>query len=87
MEVIFAQQVLCPSVQFFAKGAANVCGLVQVVNENFVDEAVIAEVEDRLMPRTEELPIYTMEEFNNKVTTVLFGLQHLSTLKSFRWYG
>ena len=66
---------------------ANVCGVVQVVNENFVNEAVIAEAEDRLMPRTEELPIYTMEEFNNKVIPrCSFVFNKISFLKSFRWY-
>ena len=80
--------MLCPSLQFFTRGAANVCGVVQVVNESFVDEAVISEVEDRLMPRTEELPIYTMQEFNNKVIPrCFFDFTKISFLKSFRWYG
>ena len=64
------------------------CGLVELVNENFMDEAALAQVEDRLMPRTEELPIYTTEEFNNKVNALsskydaLFGyFESVSVLK------
>ena len=52
--------------QYLTKGAANLCGVVEIVNEEF-DEAILQEVEDRLMPRTEELPLYTTHEFNDKV--------------------
>lgn len=53
--------------QYFKKGAANLCGMVELINEEFSDEALKKEVEDRLMPRTEELPLYTTHEFNAKV--------------------
>ena len=56
-------------VQYFAKGAASICGVVAIINEEFSDEALKKEVEDRLMPRTEELPLYTTQEFNDKVET------------------
>ena len=52
--------------RYFAKGAANVCGFMEVINEDHAlthDKALA-----RLVPRTEELPIYTMAEFNDKVT-------------------
>ncbi|CBN76583.1 delta-9 desaturase [Ectocarpus siliculosus] len=52
---------------FFTKGAARLCCFVELVNEKFTDEAIQQEVDNRLMPRTEELPIYTMQEFNDKV--------------------
>lgn len=55
--------------QYFTKGAANLCGVVELINEEFSDEAIKKEVDDRLMPRTEELPLYTTEEFNDKVTS------------------
>lgn len=51
--------------RYFAKGAANVCGFMEVINE---DHALTKDkVQDRLVPRTEDLPIYTMAEFNDKV--------------------
>ncbi|CAM9782649.1 unnamed protein product, partial [Ectocarpus sp. 12 AP-2014] len=53
--------------RFFTKGAARLCCFVELVNEKFTDEAIQQEVDNRLMPRTEELPIYTMQEFNEKV--------------------
>ena len=53
--------------QYFKKGAANVCCVVPIVNQNFTDEDVNNGMEDRLMPRTEELPLYSTLEFNNKV--------------------
>ena len=53
--------------QYFTKGAANLCGMVEIINEDFADEALKKEVEDRLMPRTEELPLYSTHEFNDKV--------------------
>ena len=54
--------------QYFNKGAANLCGVVEIINEDFSDEAIHKKVEDRLMPRTEELPLYTTHEFNDKVS-------------------
>lgn len=56
--------------QYFIKGSANLCGFVEVINEDFTDETIKRAVEDRLMPRTEDLPIYTTEEFNEKVLSV-----------------
>ena len=53
--------------QFVTKGAANVCGVVELVNESFLIDGMEAKMKDRLMPRTEELPIYSTEEFNDKV--------------------
>lgn len=53
--------------QYLKKGAANLCGMVELVNEEFSEEALRKEVEDRLVPRTEELPLYTTHEFNDKV--------------------
>ena len=53
--------------QYFTKGAASLCGVVELINEDFSDEAIQKQVEDRLMPRTEEFPIYDMREFNDKV--------------------
>lgn len=51
--------------RYFAKGAANVCGFMEVINE---DHALTNDkAQDRLVPRTEDLPIYTMAEFNDKV--------------------
>ncbi|CAM9317590.1 unnamed protein product, partial [Sphacelaria rigidula] len=52
--------------RFFAKGSANLCGLVEVVNQEFSDEAIKEVIDDRLIPRT-DLPIYTTEEFNEKI--------------------
>ena len=53
--------------QYFKKGAANLCGMVELINEQFSDETRKKELEDRLMPRTEELPLHTTHEFNAKV--------------------
>lgn len=52
--------------QFFTKGTASLCGIVDIINDGFSDEDLN---KDRLMPRTEELPLYTMEDFNKKVKT------------------
>lgn len=43
------------------------CCVVPIVNKNFTDEDANNDMEDRLMPRTEELPLYSTLEFNNKV--------------------
>lgn len=53
--------------QYLKKGAANLCGMVELVNEDFSEESLRKDIEDRLMPRTEELPLYTTQEFNDKV--------------------
>lgn len=53
--------------QYFTKGSVSLCGMVEIINDTYSDEALKKEVEDRLMPRTEELPLYSMHEFNNKV--------------------
>ncbi|CAM9174754.1 unnamed protein product, partial [Laminaria digitata] len=53
--------------RYVTKGAANLCGIVELINEDFDDEALKKEVEDRLMPRTEELPLYSTHEFNDKI--------------------
>lgn len=45
--------------------------MVELINEDFADEAIQKRVEDRLMPRTEELPIYNMQEFNDKVMVMV----------------
>lgn len=55
--------------QFFTKGAAHLCCMVEIINDGFSDEAIKKAVENRLMPRTEDLPIYTTHEFNDKVVT------------------
>lgn len=63
-------QTVCCSrgvVQFFTKGVAQLCCMVEIINDDFSDEAVKKEVEDRLMPRTQDLPLYTTLEFNDKV--------------------
>lgn len=64
-------------IQYFTKGAASLCGVVELINEEFTDEAIMKEVEDRLMPRTEELPLYTTHEFNDKVRDVVCVLHQL----------
>ena len=53
--------------QFFTKGAALLCGMVEIINDGFSDETTNKELEDRLMPRTEKLPLYTTHEFNDNV--------------------
>lgn len=55
------------AVQFFTKGSAHLCCMVEIVNDGFSDEAIKKVVEDRLMPRTENLPLYSTHEFNDKV--------------------
>lgn len=60
--------------RYFRKGAANLCGCVELINEEYHpnkdgDEGEI-EIEDRFVPRTEALPIYTVPEFNEKVCGV-----------------
>ncbi|CAM9319898.1 unnamed protein product [Pylaiella littoralis] len=56
--------------RFFKKGSAKLCGIVEVVNPMYEADADGEDediVEDRLVPRTEALPLYTMAEFNEKV--------------------
>lgn len=60
----------CAAPRYFRKGSAKLCGLVEVVNSKYEREAEGEDeddVEDRLVPRTEDLPLYTMAEFNEKV--------------------
>ncbi len=59
------------SCRYFRKGAANICGFVELINEAYTpgdgqgnDENPSA---TRLVPRTEDLPLYTVAEFNDKV--------------------
>eukprot|EP00903_Cladosiphon_okamuranus_P012613 g11801.t1 len=65
--VFFALEVRKQFKRYFTKGAASFCGVVELINEDFTDEAIQKQVEDRLIPRTEELPIYNMQEFNDKI--------------------
>lgn len=56
--------------RYVKKGAASICGFFEVVNTKYDPDAVAADEvvpEDRLMPRTEALPLYTVAEFNEKV--------------------
>lgn len=52
--------------RFFMKGSARVCACVDVVNEEFED-TMHGKNRPRLMPRTEDLMIYSVLEFNYKV--------------------
>lgn len=57
--------------QYSRKGSAMLFCMYEIKNKNFVgDKANIDEDEEevRLMPRSEALPIYTMAEFNDKVS-------------------
>lgn len=49
--------------QYMRKGAAQVCGCVEVVNQDFSSTVE----RPRLVPRTLDLPIYSTLEFNEKV--------------------
>ena len=54
--------------RFFVKGSAHVCACVSVVNEGFEDTAHGRNrPRHRLVPRTEDLIIYSILEFNYKV--------------------
>lgn len=58
--------------RYFRKGAANLCGFVELINEEYQPgDGKDGNDEDgtkhRLMPRTEPLPLYTLAEFNEKV--------------------
>lgn len=57
--------------RYVYKGAAKGCGCLEVVNDMYMmgDKGGKASV-DRLIPRTERLPLYTMAEFNDKVSVV-----------------
>lgn len=50
---------------YVTKGRAKVLGVVEIVNENFGKSTDGSH--DRLIPRTEALPLYTIVEFNDKV--------------------
>lgn len=54
--------------RFFAKGAASVCGVVSIVNE-FHDDSM-HKVDGRLIPRTMDLPVYSVAAFNDKVISL-----------------
>ena len=49
--------------QYSQKGVANVCGCLEIINEEFDGN-----VKQRLVPRTKDVPIYTLQEFNDKVS-------------------
>ncbi len=66
------------SMQYFTKGAASFCGVVELINEEFSDAAIKKQINDRLMPRTEELPIYNMHEFNDKVEMTIPSVRRFS---------
>lgn len=58
--------------RYFRKGAANLCGFVELINEEFkaggdADGEDDEDTKHRLVPRTEPLPLYTVAEFNEKV--------------------
>ena len=59
--------------QYSREGAAMVCSVYEFKNKGFVAQGRHVddgdgEAEHRLMPRTQALPLYTMDEFNYKVT-------------------
>ena len=51
--------------RYFSKGRAKILGVVEIVNETYGQSA--EGPKERLMPRTQVLPIYTVVEFNEKV--------------------
>lgn len=51
--------------RFFAKGVASVCGVVSIVNE-FHDDSIY-KIDGRAIPRTMDLPTYSVAAFNDKV--------------------
>ena len=51
--------------RYFSKGRAKILGVVEIVNEAYVQST--EDSKERLMPRTQVLPIYTFVEFNEKV--------------------
>eukprot|EP00903_Cladosiphon_okamuranus_P015565 g14370.t1 len=58
--------------RYFRKGAANLCGFVELINEEYKpqggeEEDAEGNTKHRLVPRTEPLPLYTVPEFNEKV--------------------
>ncbi len=57
--------------RYFRKGSASLLGLFELVNEEYAsgdgEENDGDPSEDRLVPRTEDLPLYTVAEFNDKV--------------------
>lgn len=54
--------------RFFDKGVAKGCGCIELINEDYTPEDKKAM--SRLMPRTEDVPIYTINEFNDKVRSL-----------------
>ncbi|CAM9704645.1 unnamed protein product, partial [Ectocarpus fasciculatus] len=57
--------------RFFKKGSAKVLGCVEIINERYKGEGGAddngAPQYQRLVPRTEDLPMYSLAEFNEKV--------------------
>ena len=51
--------------RYFRKGAAKGCGCVEVINDEYYAEG--GATMDRLVPRIERAPLYTVAEFNDKV--------------------
>lgn len=51
--------------RYFKKGSAYIFGVVQLINERH--DAKGRDTGERLIPRTEDLPIFTLAEFNDKV--------------------
>ena len=64
-----------PFCRYFRKGAANLCGFVELINEEYNPDGEGEDDGDgdkhRLVPRTEPLPLYTVAEFNEKVTFMM----------------
>lgn len=53
--------------RFFKKGSANICGVVSIVNELQGDR--LQTIDGKLIPRTMDLPVYSVAAFNDKVRT------------------
>ncbi len=51
--------------QYVSKGHTKILGVVEIVNKKFGEST--EDPNDRLIPRTETLPIYSIAEFNDKV--------------------
>lgn len=63
-DACFVEMRACHPEQFMRKGKANILGCISVINNSYGNADKDGE---RLVPRTEELPLYTTEEFNDKV--------------------
>lgn len=51
--------------RYFKKGAANLCGVVSIVKGLQGDS--LPTVDGKLIPRTMDLPVYSVAAFNDKV--------------------